>query len=116
MEMRWISHSDTLLAPAIVGKPNGYTFYLEILSFEDTVDALNFFNEVAKFQMTLECEGVKPLPHWGKMWSFIPGMNQYLREGYGPNMTKFKSIREKIKVDPDNMFTNGTLVDIFELQ
>ena len=66
MEMRWISHSDTLLAPAIIGKPNGYTFYLEILSFEETDNAIEFFLEVAEFWETLECDRVKPLPHWGK--------------------------------------------------
>ena len=115
MEMRWISHTDTLLAPAIVGKPKGYTLYLEILSFEDTDDAKAFLTEVAKYWMTLECDGVKPLPHWGKMWSFIPGINQYIREGYGENIEKFKEARKNAKVDPDNMFTNGRLIDIFQL-
>ena len=115
MEMRWISHSDTLLAPAIVGKPKGYTFYLEILSFEQTDNALEFFVEVAKVWKSLEYDGVKPLPHWGKQWSLIPGINQYLREGYGENMEKFKKVRENMDVDPQNVFTNGTLQDIFEL-
>ena len=115
MEMRWISHSDTLLAPAIVGKQK-YTLYLEILSFECSDDVLFFFKDVAQYWKTLECDGVKPLPHWGKMWSFIPGINEYLREGYGENMEKFKEIRMRMEVDPHNMFTNGTLMDIFNLQ
>lgn len=115
MEMRWISHSETLLAPAIVGKPEGYTFYLEILSYEDTDKALIFFKEVAAYWMTIESGGVKPLPHWGKQWSFIPGMNTYLREGYGDKIEMFKNIRDHLKVDEENMFTNGVLMDIFNL-
>lgn len=39
----------------------------------------------------------------------IPGINQYLREGYGENMKKFKEVRDHLNVDPLNMFTNGTL-------
>ena len=107
MEMRWISHSDTLLAPAIVGKPEGYTLYLELLSFEGTDDTLTFFEKVATHWMSLEGNKVKPLPHWGKMWSFISGINAYLREGYGENMEKFRETREHTNVDPNNMFTNG---------
>ena len=116
VEMRWISHSDTLLAPAIVGQPDGYTFYLEILSFKDTAEAIDFFKKVATKWMSIRCGGVMPLPHWGKMWGMIPGINEYLREGYGENMEKFKKVRDQLKVDETNMFTNGRLVDIFRLQ
>ena len=76
---------------------------------------MEFFLEVAEFWETLECDRVKPLPHWGKQWSLIPGINQYLREGYGENMKKFKEVHESQHVDLQNMFTNGTLQDIFEL-
>ena len=121
MEMRWIAHSDTLLAPARVSKPNGankqgHTLYLEVLSFEDSEYAIPFFKEVAEYWKTLECEGVKPVPHWGKQWRFIPNINEYFRECFGENMKKFKEVRANLKVDENNMFTNGRLRDIFELK
>ena len=117
VEMRWIGYSDTLLCPAVLGNPknggSGHTFYLEILSFEDSPTALNFFQDVFEYWKGLT--KIKPLPHWGKMWSFLKGGDEYVREQYADRIKKFNKIKGECGVDPNNMFTNEKLRYIFNL-
>ena len=120
MEMRWIRYSDALLCPAIVGNPEngggGHTLYLEIVSFNYSDRERDFFKEVFDYWVSLP--GTKrPLPHWGKMWAFNePKAVPYLQEQLGGRMEQFKKVRAGLGVDPDNMFTNAILRELFTIK
>ena len=92
------------------------TYYV-LLLMTSTLLCRQFFTEVAKKWMSLP--GAKPLPHWGKMWpeGSVPSRKEYIQEGYGKDtIDKFKKVRADLKVDPNNMFTNKYLCDIFDLK
>lgn len=112
LEMRWIPQSDILLAPAIATKPNSYTLYLEILSFENTDYTQAFFIKVANYWKTLECEGVKPMyiPHWGKQWKMIPQTSHYSYEVYDHDEA-MKQLKDICDLDPNNVLINETSFD-----
>ena len=117
--MRWIAHSDALLCPAVVGNPEngggGHTFYLEIVSFNYTEKEMSFFKEVFDYWTSLP-GSKKPLPHWGKMWAFNGDKAvKFLQQEWGERIDKFKEIRDRLELDPDNVFTNEKLRELFKL-
>lgn len=121
LEMRWIAYSDALLCPAVIGNPEngggGHTFYIEIVSFNYGEKEMSFFKEVFDYWGSLQLPGVRrPLPHWGKMWAFNGDKaTTYLQEQWGERMERFKQIRGRLGVDPDNVFTNEKLQELFKL-
>lgn len=120
MEMRWIRYSDALLCPAVIGNPEngggGHTFYIEIVSFNYTDKEVEFFKEVFDYWVSLPGVKKPPLPHWGKMWAFYESKAvPYLQQQWGERMEKFKQIRARLGVDPDNVFTNEKLRELFQI-
>eukprot|EP00118_Oscarella_pearsei_P008068 m.40708 g.40708 ORF g.40708 m.40708 type:complete len:176 (+) comp33003_c0_seq2:2065-2592(+) len=119
-EMRFMSDSQSLLCPAVVGQTapgrDIKVAYIEILAFgslETRKVWEEFSLEIARKWKAAETK-VKPLPHWGKMselqdFTFI----DYLWENNGRNMEEFLKQLKESEADPHGMFFNGYLEKIF---
>ena len=109
--MRFMGHSDTLLCPSgVLGQATGKTFYIQILGFNVTTDYTPFFDDVAKVWFTLG-----GLPHWHKEWTFLTNAKHFLHLNYQGNLNKFEEIRKALDVDPDDLFRNETMTNLFEI-
>ena len=104
-----MKHSKALLCPASLGD-QPHILYIEVLSTTNTLGTNKYFKEIAASWMKLG--GV---PHWQKQWTFLDddgSMIEFLKSKYGENLTKFKNVREALKVDPKNMFVNSVYTDL----
>jgi hypothetical protein len=102
LNARFISSSDCLLAPA---SGSGHTCYIEILSSSPTPYWQEFASAIALRWMQLP--GARP--HWAKEWEFIPGIEAFLGQAYGDQLTQFLAVRDALGVDPQRMFSNDLL-------
>lgn len=106
LNARFIKGSQALLSPA-VGR--SHTCYIEILSYFKTPGWRQFAVAVAREWMKLP--GARP--HWAKDFAFIPGIIPFIRAAYGENMRSFLETRERLEVDPQRMFVNPLMEDVF---
>lgn len=106
MNVRFIRSSTCLLSPAC---GDGHTCYIEILSFTDQKDWLQFSGEIASDWMTLP----QARPHWAKEFRHIPDIIPQIKRSYGENIQRFNQIKDQLQVDPAHMFVNPTLKEIF---
>ena len=106
LNARFIKGSRALLSPAVGAE---HTCYIEILSYYKTPGWREFAAAVAREWMKLP--GARP--HWAKDFAFIPGIIPFIRKAYGGNMATFLRIREELEVDPDRMFVNDLMHDVF---
>ena len=106
MNVRFINNSNCLLSPAFGG---GHTCYIEILSRARPADWKRFSGQVAQDWLTLP----EAMPHWAKEWQHIPNVIQHIKSYLGENIPRFNQIKDQLQVDPDNMFMNRTLEEIF---
>ena len=109
MEMRVIKKSTSLLCPASLGSEE-HIAYIEVLSTAGTPGYKPFFTDIAK--EWLKQGGV---PHWNKQWTFLDndlGIVKYLQSKYDENLRTFKSVREQLKMDPNNLFLNSTMAKL----
>ncbi|XP_028399847.1 uncharacterized protein LOC114523183 [Dendronephthya gigantea] len=111
MEMRWMAYSDCLICPANgVHKNNGRldkkTLYLEVLGLAGTQNWEDYTNDVAAKWMDLKINGMSPLPHWAKQWSYVKGIDEHIQTGYGENLTKF---RDQVPEPERLLFSNEML-------
>jgi hypothetical protein len=106
MNVRFIDHSNCLLSPAY---GEGHTCYIEILGRARQRDWERFSGQVAKDWLTLP----EAMPHWAKEWQHIPNVIQHIKSYLGENIPRFNQIKDRLQVDPTNMFVNSTLEEIF---
>mgnify|MGYP000087701544 FL=1 len=106
MNLRFVANSTCWLSPAY---GEGHTCYIEILSHtrQDRWEA--FSAEVA--QEWLKLKGAKP--HWAKEFQHIPGVIDHIKEGYGNNIARFNAIKKDLGMDPEGMFMNPFLQEVF---
>ena len=52
-------------------------------------------------------------PHWAKEFRHIPGVIEHIRRELGPTIARFNDIKERLHMDPDQMFVNPALKEIF---
>jgi hypothetical protein len=106
LNARFIHTSDCLLSPAY---GPGHTCYIEILGAGDPALWQRFSGEVALDWLKLP----QALPHWAKQYRHIPGILEHLRAGLGPNIARFNRVKAELGVDPEGMFLNDTLRELF---
>lgn len=102
LNARFVNSSDCLLAPA---SGPGHTCYIEILSSSPTPFWQEFASAIAARWMKLP--GARP--HWAKEWGFIPGIETFIGQAYGDQLTQFLAVRDALAVDPQRMFSNDLL-------
>jgi hypothetical protein len=99
---------NTALLHSIAGEPNDTTCNIQITSFanphwEEFKDCL--------MERWLSIPGSRP--HWAKQYQNLPGIASRLRAVYGENLQTFLRIREESQVDPDHLFVNPVLEELF---
>lgn len=52
-------------------------------------------------------------PHWAKEYQDLPEISKRLKTVYGKNLETFLQIRKESGIDPDNIFVNPFLEDLF---
>ncbi|ESO97354.1 hypothetical protein LOTGIDRAFT_159383 [Lottia gigantea] len=70
-----------------------------------------FYPAARKFVERFRNESVRP--HWAKRHDNIPGIIQIIQNVYGDNIHHFTRMRTLANVDPDDMFMNTYLLQIF---
>jgi len=106
MNLRFIQNSTCWLSPAF---GEGHTCYIEILSRTNPKAWEVFSGEVAQQWLQLP----QARPHWAKEYQHIPGVIEHIKSNMGTNIAHFQRIKEQLQVDPDQMFVNTTLQEIF---
>jgi hypothetical protein len=106
MNVRFIKNSTCWLSPAF---GEGHTCYIEILSRSKPAHWKRFSGQVASDWLTLP----QARPHWAKEFQHIPDIIPYIKNSYGENIARFNQIKSQLQVDPDHMFMNSTLREIF---
>ncbi|MFV9506503.1 MAG: FAD-binding protein, partial [Oscillochloridaceae bacterium umkhey_bin13] len=106
LNARFIHNSDCLLSPAY---GPGHTCYIEILGAGDPALWQRFSGEVACDWLQLP----QALPHWAKQYRHIPGILEHMRAGLGSNIARFNQIKAELGVDPEGMFLNDGLRELF---
>jgi len=107
MNVRFINNSNCYLSPAF---GEGQTCYIEILSrARKQADWKRFSGQVALDWLTLP----QAMPHWAKEFQHIPNVIGHIKSNFGENIRRFNQIKDQLQVDPDNMFVNQTLQEIF---
>jgi hypothetical protein len=104
MVARFVRGSSVPLSPAY---GNGLMCFIEIMTFAETEEWVPFSSEVLGEWLKIR----DARPHWAKeMRQFPPAA---LREAYGGDLRRFLEIRERLGVDPRNMFVNDFLEAVF---
>jgi hypothetical protein len=106
---RFIKNSDALLSSC---RGNTYTCMVEIFSYHKTDQFSAFAGELAAAWMKELPNG---RPHWAKAFQFTPNAVPVIRESFGSQLHDFLSVRKQIGVDPDNLFVNEVLAELFGL-
>ncbi|CAG8515018.1 11813_t:CDS:2 [Ambispora gerdemannii] len=107
-EIRIIKSSPLWLATTYDEDPNAVYGCIEILSYRNNPDYLEFAKEMGKRLM----DKYQARPHWAKNWEPIPGIKSYLHDLLGDRILKFENVRKKY--DPNNtFFDNDSLKQIF---
>jgi hypothetical protein len=106
LNARFIDTSDCLLSPAY---GPGHTCYIEILGAGDPALWQQFSGEVALDWLTLP----QAMPHWAKQYRHIPGILEHMRAGLGTNIARFNRVKAELGIDPQGMFLNDTLRELF---
>ncbi|HEX7154271.1 MAG TPA: D-arabinono-1,4-lactone oxidase [Thermoanaerobaculia bacterium] len=81
----------------------GLFCFIEIMSFADTADWVPFSTEVMAAWLRIG----KARPHWAKAARQFPV--SLMRDVYGEDLRRFLEIRDRLGVDPGNMFVNDYL-------
>ncbi|CAB4015885.1 Hypothetical predicted protein [Paramuricea clavata] len=110
MEMRWMAYSNCLICPAhAVHKENATdkrTLYIEVLGLAGQENWEDYSKEIAAKWMDMKINGMAPLPHWAKQWSYLDGIDDYIKKGYGENL---KTFRNQVTEPEKLLFSNARL-------
>jgi len=108
VEMRILKSSSCTLSFIYDEDPDAYYFFIEVLSIKDTPLYKEFSIELAQRWI----EKYKALPHWAKLWEYVPNIHEYLRNQLGERIKKFETVRERY--DPRKIFfDNQSLERVF---
>jgi hypothetical protein len=106
MNVRFLHNSACWLSPAF---GEGHTCYIEILSDLRARGWEQFSGEVAHQWLQLP----HARPHWAKQFRHIPGVIEHLQREMGTGIARFTAIKAELQVDPDLMFVNAALKELF---
>lgn len=106
---RFINNSAATLSPA---RGNTYTALIEISSFFKS-DLFQMFS--GELMETLMVELPKARVHWAKGFQFMPHPKEMIQSASSSQIKEFLAIRNERKVDPDNIFVNDYLADLFNI-
>jgi len=106
---RFIKNSDALLSSC---HGNQRSCLAEIFSYHKTPFFAEFAGEV--FSAWLD-ELPRARVHWAKAFQYVPDMVTRLRAAFGRQFDDFLAVRERMNVDPHDMFVNETLAALFGL-
>jgi hypothetical protein len=106
LNVRFVHNSACWLSPAFGA---GHTCYIEVLSRAKNADWLRYSGDVGREWLALR----NAIPHWAKEFAQIPGIIGHIKQQLGSNIARFNQIKSHLKVDPDNMFVNKMLADVF---
>ncbi len=106
MNVRFIRNSNCWLSPAF---GEGHTCFIEILSDTDQSVWKKFSGEVAAEWLQLP----NAQPHWAKEFRHIPGVIEHIRRECGDRIDRFQQIKARLGLDPQGMFINRSLSEIF---
>lgn len=106
LNVRFVHNSDCMLSPAYGA---GHTCYIEILSHTAQPKWFQFSGEVAAEWLKLP----QAMPHWAKEYRHIPNVIEHIKRVKGADIAQFKQIKTDLGVDPDQMFVNPTLREVF---
>lgn len=107
---RFIRNSDATLSAA---RGNQYTALIEISSYFKT-DLFETFSGELIQALIDQLPGARI--HWAKGFQFMPQAKHYIRESFGPQLDEFLKLRNQAGVDPNNLFVNDYLADLFEIK
>lgn len=106
---RFIKDSDATLSPA---RGNRYTCMVEVFSYHRTDLFETFAGELATAWMT---ELPRARPHFAKGFQFMKKAIPLMREAFGEQLRSFLAVRAALGVDPDNLFSNAILDELFSI-
>ncbi len=106
LNVRFVHNSACWLSPAYGA---GHTCYIEVLSRAKDADWLRYSGEVGREWLALR----NAMPHWAKEYAQVPGIVDHIKRQIGPNIARFNQIKADLKMDPDNLFMNKMLADVF---
>ncbi|MGH2759695.1 MAG: FAD-binding protein [Actinomycetota bacterium] len=106
MNVRFICNSDCLLSPA---SGEGRTCYIEILGCSPPEGWRRFSAAIGREWLDLP----HARPHWAKEWRHIPRILEHIESELGDDVRRFDRIKDHERVDPDGMFLNATLREVF---
>lgn len=104
---RFMQGSRCILSPAY---GNARTGMVEIYAYYKTGEFPSFAGEVASAWMDAL---PKARPHWAKGFQFMENAPAIMKRAYGGQIAEFMELRGQSGVDPENMFVNGYLSEIF---
>jgi hypothetical protein len=93
----------------LVAYKEGYTCYIEVLSRAREPRWLAFSGEIAREWLQLS----HALPHRAKEYRHIPNVVEHIKREMGDNIARFNQIKAALGIDPEHMFVNNTLREVF---
>jgi hypothetical protein len=106
LNVRFLHNSACWLSPAYGA---GHTCYIEVLSRTKDADWQRYSGELGREWLALR----NAMPHWAKEYAQIPGITEHIRRQLGPSIARFNKIKSDLKMDPDGMFINKSLAEVF---
>ncbi|KAG0332657.1 hypothetical protein BG000_009831 [Podila horticola] len=106
LEMRFVKSSSQIMSNAFDTDPEAIYCMMEILSIKDTKGFEGFSTNIAQYWM----KEFHAIPHWAKMWEYIPHIKPYLVKQAGDRFDRFEVVRRKY--DPTGMFVNKTFAGL----
>jgi FAD/FMN-containing dehydrogenase len=98
----------TTLLGSLPGDRGAETFNIQVTSFRNK-DWEEFALRMMERWMAIP--GARP--HWAKQFQNLPDIVPRLRALYGENLARFLQLREREGIDPDAVFVNDFLHDLF---
>ncbi len=104
---RFIKDSDAILSSA---RGNTISCMVEIFSYYRTDLFETFAGELASAWLAAL---PRARTHWAKGFQFMRGAIPKLRHAFGDQLDEFLAVRAEIGVDPNNLFSNTVLDELF---
>jgi FAD/FMN-containing dehydrogenase len=106
VNVRFVGPSSALLSAAY---GSGICCFIDALCVGRNADWEAFSRELCALWLA----NAGALPHWGKEFEHLPGIEALARERLGERLTRFREAWRAVRVDPDGMFGNALADRIF---